>query len=107
MPKSLRFAVVLKRYRLISAPWGNSKRFDSRRFSDFSRLEFFHEKQLQVLAPVSAACRTRPLSSFKDANVHLKKKTLQDCMATTHTGIHLFDSTCMLASCINCQTCSR
>lgn len=73
MPKSLRFAVVLKRYRLISAPLGNSKRFDSRRFSDFSRLEFFHEKQLQVLAPVSAACRTRPLSSFKDADVHLKK----------------------------------
>ena len=35
------------------------------------------------------------------------KKTLQDCMATRHTGIHLFDSTCMLASCINCQTCSR
>ena len=33
MPKSLRFAVVLKRYRLISAPLGNSKRFDSRRFS--------------------------------------------------------------------------
>ena len=28
--------------------------------------------QLQVLAPVSAACRTRPLSSFKDGDVNLK-----------------------------------
>ena len=102
MPKSLRFAVVLKRYRLISAPLGNSKRFDSRRFSGI-----FPRKTAPGFGACQCCLPDTATFKFQGCGCAFEKKTLQDCMATTHTGIHLFDSTCMLASCINCQACSR